>query len=106
MVTGVPTSTVPESHPLVSVASPVPPQWAAWPRNTRSPLVNTKLLVQDPPPSVSVTTPGWIGAEPAGAHPAPDRAGAAVAAGASTAPSAIPPSATANATPRALTVIP
>src|SRR3954451_23781399 len=69
MVTSLPTGPVEELQPSVSVTSPVPAQWAACPRNTRSPAVNTKLAVQLPPPAVSVTTPGCSPARPAGAHP-------------------------------------
>src|SRR4029079_12810443 len=96
MVTSVPSGRVAELQPSVSVASPVPAQCAACPRNTRSSAVNTKLAVQVPPPAVTVTTPGWTAARPAGAHPVTTgepastgaAAGAARAAGAASAPSA------------------
>src|SRR4051812_15025611 len=110
MVTSLPTGPVEELQPSVSVTSPVPAQWAACPRNTRSPAVNTKLAVQLPPPAVSVTTPGCSPARPAGAHPvttgdpatAGTAGGAARAAGAASAPSPTTTAMAADATvPRA-----
>ena len=68
-VTGVPIGSDALSQPLVSVAAPVPEQWAAWPTKVDPPWVKMKLDVHDAPP-VSVLTPGWIGAEAAGAHAA------------------------------------
>src|SRR5918912_3458765 len=65
--TGVPSGSEPESQPLVSVAAPVPEQWAAWPSSTSEPLVKTKFAVHCAP-SVNVCTPGWIVALLAGAH--------------------------------------
>jgi hypothetical protein len=44
-VTGVPSGSVPESQPSVSVAAPVPAQCAAWPMKTSVPLVKTKFAV-------------------------------------------------------------
>ncbi len=35
--TWVPSGREPESQPLVSVAAPVPEQWAAWPMRTSEP---------------------------------------------------------------------
>src|SRR3954453_1582152 len=67
MSTGVPTGSDCDVQPSVSVDPPVPGQCAAWPRYTVVPLVNTKLAVHWAP-SVSVCTPGWIGAVAAGAH--------------------------------------
>ena len=43
--TGVPTGNDAVSQPLVLVCPPVLEQWAAWPRYTFEPLVNTKLEV-------------------------------------------------------------
>jgi hypothetical protein len=54
----VPTGSEPLSQPLVSVASRVPEQWAAWPRYTFDPSVKTKFDVHCAP-SVNVMTPGW-----------------------------------------------
>jgi hypothetical protein len=54
-------------QPLVSVAPPVPEQWAAWPTKTVDPSLKMKLAVHWAP-SVWVWTPGWIGAVPAGAQ--------------------------------------
>src|SRR4051794_41263931 len=68
MSTGVPTGSDCDVQPSVSVDPPVPEQCAAWPRYTVVPLVNTKLAVHWAP-SVSVCTPGWIGAVAAGGPP-------------------------------------
>ena len=66
--TGVPTGSEPESQPLVSVAPPVPEQWAAWPRYTLfAPSKKTKFEVHCAP-SVMVWLPGCIAALSAGAH--------------------------------------
>ena len=59
--TGVPSGSVPASQPFVSVAAPVPEQWAAWPRYVPPPSRNTKLEVHWAP-SVKVITPGWMSA--------------------------------------------
>ncbi len=55
--TGVPIGSDALVQPLVSVAAPVPEQWAAWPRYTFEPSWNTKLDVHWAP-SVNVITPG------------------------------------------------
>src|SRR5205823_12038376 len=81
--TGVPVGSDWLVQPLVSVAAPVPEEWAAWPRETFEPSSKTKLDVHWAP-LVNVITPGWTVADAAGAH--------AEAAGASA------------ATPRAATV--
>jgi len=100
----VPMPSVAAVQPLVSVASPVPAQWAACPMKSSSPLVKMKLLVQVPPPAVSVLTPGRMGAfavGAAGAVGARGAGGAAEAAGAASALSAITPiAAAAAAAPR------
>jgi hypothetical protein len=49
------------------VAPPVPAQWAAYPRNTSVPRVNTKLAVHWEP-SVTITVPGWMVAVDAAAN--------------------------------------
>ena len=64
-------------HPSVSVAAPVPEQWAAWPTYTVEPLVKMKFDVHWAP-SVNVCTPGWMAAVAAGAHA--DAAGASTSA--------------------------
>ncbi len=98
MVTAVPSAPVPESQPSVSVASPVPAQCAAWPRNTRSPAGEHE---------VAGAAPAALGL---GDDAGPDRCGVGGAqlagAGAvpvppmlparATAPNAIPPSVTAD----------
>jgi hypothetical protein len=66
--TSVPRGSEPESHPFVSVAPPVPEQWAAWPMYTVfEASKNTKFAVHCAP-SENVWMPGWIGAVAAGAH--------------------------------------
>src|SRR5690349_17471424 len=111
-VTAVPSGAVAAPQPSVSADPPVPAQCAACPRSTRGPSVKTKSAVQEPPPSVSVRTPGCTPARPAGAHPVttgePGAAacGAARAAGARSAPRPTTAATAAVTTvPRALTIM-
>src|SRR3954454_25280270 len=64
----------PEVQPLVSVLPPVPEQWAAWPMKVSEPWVKMKWAVHWAA-AVKVCTPGWMGADAAGAPASAAEAG-------------------------------
>src|SRR6266540_4244669 len=78
--TGVPMGSEPESQPFVSVAPPVPEQWAACPMYTVFEASKKTKLAVHWAPAVTVWTPGWIGAVAAGAQVGAAAAGGACAA--------------------------
>src|SRR2546429_1084233 len=78
--TCVPMGSEPDVQPFVAVLPPVPEEWVAWPMYTVLEASKKTKFAVHCAPAVKVWTPGWIGADAAGAQ-----VGAALAEGASAA---------------------